>query len=170
MRTEQENTELFLNNERLVGKVYHDWFAWFKGYEEDLMSAGRMGLWRACVNYDESKGIKFSSFACKCIKNEMCIFARKEFKYHINTTSYDVLMPDGTKNDITELTPNGQYEEMLSKADLEVRIKEATYKDDFRRVYDGETMAGIARNKDLSRQAISRRIVSEREKIIDKSL
>ena len=169
MRTEQENTQLFLNNERLVGKVYHDWFMWMRDCEEDLLSAGRMGLWRACVNYDESKGVKFSSFACKCIKNEMCIFARKEFKYWKNTTGYDVLMPDGTIHDITEITENGQYEEMLSKADLEVRIKEATYKDDFRKYYDGYTMDGIAKDKDLTRQAISRRIVSDR-KMIDKTL
>lgn len=169
MRTEKENTQLFLNNERLVGKVYHDWFMWMKGYEEDLLSAGRMGLWSACLNFDESKGIKFSSFACKCIRNEMGMFARKELKYCQNTTSYDVLMPDGTQQDVTEITPNGQYEEMLSKADLEVRIKEATYKDDFRRYYDGDTMDGIAKDKDLTRQAISARIVSDR-KIIDKTL
>lgn len=167
-RTEQENTALFLENEKLIGKVYSRWFSWFKGYKEDLMACGRLGLWQACINYDETLGTKFSAFACSCIKNAMANEARKEMKYEAHRTGYDILTPDGEIHDITELTDNGQYEEMLQEADLDIMLRDIRHKEDFKQYLKGDTIINIAKSQDVSKQLISARFINEKEKIIDK--
>lgn len=44
---------------------------------EDLVSIGTIGLIKAIDNYNISKNIKLSTFACKCIYNEICDHVRK---------------------------------------------------------------------------------------------
>lgn len=60
--------ELYSQNEPLVWwtmkKYYHDFID-----DEDLMQEGRIGLWRACLAYDEKKRFKFSTVAVSYIHN-----------------------------------------------------------------------------------------------------
>ena len=54
------------------------------GYDDrfdDLFQCGCIGLILAADAYDESKE-KFSTFACKCIYNELVRYFRQEKKYH----------------------------------------------------------------------------------------
>lgn len=51
------------------------------GYShDDLMGAGMLGLTNALEKFDPDKNIKFSTFACTCIHNEILAFLRKEGK------------------------------------------------------------------------------------------
>lgn len=47
----------------------------------DLESAAMFGLAKAAVSYDPSRGIRFSSFAAPCIKNEIRMELRKARKH-----------------------------------------------------------------------------------------
>lgn len=38
---------------------------------EDLQQEGRIGLLYAVRNYKESEGVKFATYACRCIKNQI---------------------------------------------------------------------------------------------------
>ena len=62
--------ELYFQNEPLVRwtikKYYHDFID-----DEDLTQEGRVGLWRACLAYDEKRGLKFSSVAVPYIRNAL---------------------------------------------------------------------------------------------------
>lgn len=51
-----------------------------KGYWDlsDIFQVGSIGLMKAINNYDESKGTKFSTFAARCINNELLMMIRKE--------------------------------------------------------------------------------------------
>jgi len=48
---------------------------------EDLQGVARLGLWKACLLFDEQRGNTFSTFAAKCIENEIFTFLRREQKY-----------------------------------------------------------------------------------------
>ncbi|MGN7117824.1 sigma-70 family RNA polymerase sigma factor [Lysinibacillus odysseyi] len=44
---------------------------------EDLASIGKIGLIKASQSYDQSKGIKFATYAGRCIQNEILMIFRK---------------------------------------------------------------------------------------------
>ncbi len=46
-------------------------------YKDDIVSAGMLGLVKAANKFDNTRGIKFASFAGQCIRNEMYMFLRK---------------------------------------------------------------------------------------------
>lgn len=65
--TNQEIEQAIIDNEKLVYFVVNKFFPEFRG-DEDIIQVGRIGLWKACANYDNSRS-KFSTFATKCIYN-----------------------------------------------------------------------------------------------------
>lgn len=54
-------------------KYFKTWTAFY----EDLKSEGYLGLWQACLKYDESLGTKFSTFAVNQIWCTMTKFIRE---------------------------------------------------------------------------------------------
>ena len=76
-------------------------------YDEDLFQVGMIGLMKAVELFDESRGAAFSSFACRCIANEILICFRKRnrksFNDYANTVSYNAL--------INENKGDGSFEE-----------------------------------------------------------
>ena len=69
---------------------------------DDLYSVGTYGLIKACKKFDEKKGIKFSSFATKVIKNEILMLFRKE-KKHECVSSYNVKISDENVSEMLDL-------------------------------------------------------------------
>ena len=68
-----EQVELFLANEQLV-----PWTIWRyfgskipKDEREDYISVGRIGLVQAVKTYKPESGVKFSTYATRCIKNQI---------------------------------------------------------------------------------------------------
>lgn len=58
-------------------------------YEKsELVSIGIIGLIKGVDTFDIDKGLKFSTYACKCIDNEILMYMRKVKKY-VNTRSID---------------------------------------------------------------------------------
>ena len=61
---------------------------------DDVVSVGEIGLIKAATTFDNSKNIKFATYATKCINNEILMYFRREQK-HIGqislqgTISYD---------------------------------------------------------------------------------
>lgn len=63
---------------------------------EDVESIGYIGLTKAAIAFDPSKGIKFATFATQCIKNEIGMEMRKE-KVRVKTVSFDTPIGDDTE-------------------------------------------------------------------------
>ena len=60
--------QLFSRNTGLVYFIIKTYYSHEGRFEyQDLVQMGMVGLWKACLRYDSSKGVKFSSFACKQI-------------------------------------------------------------------------------------------------------
>lgn len=92
--TRNEQEQLFQQHLDLV------YFAMWKYYptfakDEDLKQEALIGLWQACLTYEESKS-KFSTYAVSCILNKMKVWLRDRSK-HPDTISLS--------------TPIGGYEE-----------------------------------------------------------
>lgn len=80
-RTLEDRNKLVEGNMKLVYRLANDLWRWAKpkyvGEFDDLVSEGMIGLINAAKAWDDTKGIKFSSFAYSCIKNEMIDAVRK---------------------------------------------------------------------------------------------
>lgn len=59
--------ELFIENQALVPFTLSQLLQLHK--DQDLLQEGYIGLWNACLTFDESKGCKFSTYATYCIRN-----------------------------------------------------------------------------------------------------
>lgn len=67
----------FDSNVMLVYSVFNKNYKAYRHLEDDLVQEGLLGLWKACNTFDPEKGAEFSTYAVKCIKNEMGMFLRK---------------------------------------------------------------------------------------------
>lgn len=67
--TREEQEKLYEEHEGLVyaaiQKYYPTWI-----HDEDVMQSGRIGLWKACTIFDDSKAA-FSTLAFECIRREV---------------------------------------------------------------------------------------------------
>jgi len=74
-----EQDKLVMDNMRLVyylfGKIHHNEFKY--SHEDDFKSEGMIGLIKAAKSFDASKGIKFATYATRCINNEFFMYLRK---------------------------------------------------------------------------------------------
>lgn len=69
--------ERYLSNENLVYDVLKKYFPmYFKS--EDMRQEGRIGLWKACITFNEDHGVAFSSYAYRCIRNAILMALRKK--------------------------------------------------------------------------------------------
>lgn len=57
-------------------------------HREDLIEEGMVGLVKAAASFDETRGIRFSTFAARCIRNEMLMYIRRVRKYFDREVSF----------------------------------------------------------------------------------
>ena len=87
---------MFNENSGLIWKAIKDMHLYAtKDMElDDYYQIGSMGLLRAIDTYDTDKGVQFSTYAIKCIKNEISQYfqsqERDKRKMNTVTTSYNV--------------------------------------------------------------------------------
>lgn len=102
---EKEN-KMFLDNIKLIGAIIKN----YKYNYEDLFQVGCIGLIKAIKRFDESRNVKFSTYAYITIKGEILVFIRSNSK--VDTVSIDDMLD--TENEI---------ENKLNKIDLINSIK-----------------------------------------------
>ena len=68
--------KLIEHNLRLVAHIIKKYYA-RQDDQEDLISIGTIGLIKAIDSFDNSKGIRLSSYASRCIENEILMYLRK---------------------------------------------------------------------------------------------
>lgn len=89
MRLDKEKERLVVEN---MGLVYFNLkkLEMLQNYldYEDMVSTGMIGLIKAAITFDEFKKFAFSSYASKCIKDEILMLYRKE-KKHENDISFN---------------------------------------------------------------------------------
>ena len=88
--------KLIEHNLRLVAHIAKKYYA-DENDRDDLVSIGTVGLIKAVDSFDPTKGIRLSSYASRCIENEILMFFRSAKK-----TAQDVSLNDAVK---TRLSP-----------------------------------------------------------------
>ena len=95
--------ELYFKNEALVYHVLNKKFPMSR-FDDDFQQIARLGLWKACLRYDETKS-KFSTYAVPAIENEIKMELRKMSRKPIEV-SLEALVKDTDENSET-LTVSG---------------------------------------------------------------
>lgn len=72
---------------------------------EDIQQIAYVGLWRACQSFDETKNKKFSTFAYRCMLNEVLKFLKEENKFYSISVNYKVDGEDGCV-DLIDIQPS----------------------------------------------------------------
>ena len=154
--------ELYFKNEALVYHVLHKKFPMSR-FDDDFQQIARLGLWKACLRYDETKS-KFSTYAVPAIENEIKMELRKMSKKPIEV-SLEALVKDTDENSET-LTISGMLigEQDVGFVDTIWVDKELT--DRQKRIlgllYDGMVQADIAREIGISQTMVSREVAKIR--------
>lgn len=92
--------------------------------KDDLDSIAGIGLIKASQTFDESKGIKFATYATRCITNEILMFLRRNRKHEFVHSLDEVVNTDFEGNTLTYADiipdPNSDFTEaMITKDDFE---------------------------------------------------
>lgn len=77
-------TDLFEKNKGLVHYLTYKYFKYYQDndpwYYEELVQEGYIGLHKASITYSEDKGVKFATYASRCIINSLFMYARVKKK------------------------------------------------------------------------------------------
>lgn len=117
----KEQEDLVINNQKLVYHLVNKLNIPYDDYE-DIISIGTIGLIKAAATFNKSANIKFSTYASRCIQNEMLMHFRKE-KSHQNDISLSYIVINDTGDDEVELgelieDPNSDFVERLAKKEI----------------------------------------------------
>lgn len=138
--------------QKLVNYLYSRYFKKYSRFRDDLISSGYIGFYKALKKYDTDKSVKFSTFASACIVNEMRFFIRKEMKHYNdridNIEVVQEIVGEETKTRLSEVE--------IKLDDLESEI--------LHKVYEGYHLKEIAEEKGVSKQYMTKKLRSIRNK------
>lgn len=92
--------KLISRNLRLIAHVVKKYNA-PESVQDDLLSIGTIGLIKAVDSYSLEKGSKFSTYAAKCIENEVLMYFRSQKKSAGDKSINDVIDTDKEGNELT---------------------------------------------------------------------
>lgn len=90
---------LIEHNMRLVAHIIKK-YAFTDKETDDLLSIGTIGLIKAVNTFDPSRGNRLSSYAAKCIDNEILMLLRAEKKMNREVSLYEPIGTDKEGNEI----------------------------------------------------------------------
>ena len=95
--------------------------------QDDLVSIGTIGLIKAVDTFDSSKGIRLSSYASRCIENEVLMFFRNGKKSAQDISMNEPIDTDKEGNALTLMDVMSVEDSIID--DLDIKIKsEKLYK------------------------------------------
>ena len=92
--------KLIEHNLRLVAHIVKKYDN-FKEDQDDLISIGTIGLIKGIDSFNENKGVKITTYAARCIENEILMYFRSNKKNMNNISLNDQIGYDKDGNEIT---------------------------------------------------------------------
>lgn len=112
--------KLIKHNLRLVAHIVKK-YKFAKIEQDELISVGSIGLMKAIKTYDTEKGNSFSTYASRCIQNEILMMVRSQRKFINEVSLEDKVKTDKDGNEVSlidVLEDNSEHVE--SKAETRI--------------------------------------------------
>ena len=123
----EARNKLIEHNLRLVAHIVKK-YDHRKEDVDDLISIGTIGLIKGVDSYSHKHGTRLTTYAAKCIENEILMYYRTDKKHSKNISINESVGFDKDGNEITFLdilkTPKPDYEGDIDKKDNIVSLKE----------------------------------------------
>lgn len=87
-------------NLRLVAHIMKKYYSYCDDTDE-LLSVGTVGLVKAVNSYDPDKGVRFATYAARCIDNEILMFFRNQKKTSLDISFDEPIETDSEGNPLT---------------------------------------------------------------------
>ncbi len=118
---DQQARDYFIeHNLRLVAHIIKKYYASYKE-QEDLISIGTIGLIKAVGTFDSNKGIRFATYASRCIENEILMHFRGRKKYAQDLYIQDPIDVDTDGNSLTLMDIMAQDGDILEDVDRKLK-------------------------------------------------
>ena len=118
---DQQARDYFIeHNPRLVAHIIKKYYASYKE-QEDLISIGTIGLIKAVGTFDSNKGIRFATYASRCIENEILMHFRGRKKYAQDLYIQDPIDVDTDGNALTLMDIMAQDGDILEDVDRKLK-------------------------------------------------
>lgn len=119
--------KLIEHNLRLVAHIVKKFETKYKD-TDDLIGIGTIGLIKAIDSYDVSKNIKITTYAARCIENEILMFFRSNKKYgnDVSLNDYIGVDKDGNAISLIDVMPDDGIDlttKVSNNIDVESLIK-----------------------------------------------
>ena len=115
--------KLIEHNLRLVAHIAKKYYA-DENDRDDLISIGTVGLIKAVDSFDPTKGIRLSSYASRCIENEILMFFRSAKKTAQYVSLNDPIDTDKDGNTLTLLDTIATDDHILEDIDLRMKVRQ----------------------------------------------
>ena len=105
-----DREQKIINNMGLVHYVLHKYFPLYIDNQDNIQN-GYVGLIKAVDSFDESTGNTFSTYASRCIFNEIAMDLRRRNKYAKDISLHAVLAEGDTRDDPLTIEDVLSYED-----------------------------------------------------------
>lgn len=112
--------KLIEHNLRLVAHIIKKYYA-SQNDQEDLISIGTIGLIKAVDTFDPEKGIRLSSYASRCIENEILMFFRSGKKSAQDVSLNEPIDTDKEGNALTILDTMAVDDTIVESIDIKMK-------------------------------------------------
>ena len=119
----QAKTQLIEHNMRLVAHIVKKYSSTAEA--DDLISAGSIGLIKALNSYSLEKGASLSTYAARCIENEILMLLRSNKKHIAVDSLDDALCSDTDDSDISliDTLPEKDEDDVFNKVNNSVLME-----------------------------------------------
>ena len=118
--SEAARRKLIEHNLRLVAHIVKKYYS-NQNDQEDLISIGTIGLIKAVDSFNADKGIKLSSYASRCIENEILMFFRSGKKSAQDVSINEPIETDKSGNTLTLMDTMAVDDTIIDNLDIKMK-------------------------------------------------
>ena len=119
----QARSKLIEHNLRLVAHIIKKYYSNLND-QEDLISIGTIGLIKAIDSFNSDKGIRLSSYAARCIENEVLMFFRSGKKSAQDVSLNEPIDTDKDGNTLTLIDIMSTEDNIIDNLDCKIKSEQ----------------------------------------------